>query len=223
LLPLFMALWFAPALAVFHQQGPAEAMKASFFACLKNVVPFLLYSVILLLLAFVASIPFGLGWLVLGPVIAASLYTSYRDIFFAEGGAAPAPRQPRELAQPQRAERVRVAARVIARRRLRPEVEHDAAAPLAEEDADEREGIQRGIDAPGHLQRVPTSHDRMCERRRGTAEHEARPERHRGAGRAQGEEQEAGEAARHAGGEKRQLGAAAPREPVREAPAEAIP
>ena len=35
-----------------------------------------------LLLAFVASIPFGLGWLVLGPVIAASLYTSYRDIFF---------------------------------------------------------------------------------------------------------------------------------------------
>ncbi|HJY77071.1 MAG TPA: BPSS1780 family membrane protein [Burkholderiales bacterium] len=82
LLPLFMALWFAPALAVFHQQGPAEAMKASFFACLKNVVPFLLYSVILLLLAFVASIPFGLGWLVLGPVIAASLYTSYRDIFF---------------------------------------------------------------------------------------------------------------------------------------------
>ena len=82
LLPLFMALWFAPALAVFHQQGPADAMKASFVACLKNVVPFLLYSVILLLLAFVASLPFGLGWLVLGPVIAASLYTSYRDIFF---------------------------------------------------------------------------------------------------------------------------------------------
>ena len=60
----------------------AEAMKNSFVACLKNVVPFLLYSVILLLLSFVASIPFGLGWLVLGPVIAASLYTSYRDIFF---------------------------------------------------------------------------------------------------------------------------------------------
>jgi len=57
-------------------------MKASFVACLKNVVPFLVYSVILLPLAFVASIPLGLGWLVLGPVMAASLYTSYRDIFF---------------------------------------------------------------------------------------------------------------------------------------------
>jgi uncharacterized membrane protein len=82
LLPVFMALWFAPALAMFHQQGPAEAMKASFVACLKTIPPFLIYSVIALLLALVASIPLGLGWLVLGPVMAASLYTSYRDIFF---------------------------------------------------------------------------------------------------------------------------------------------
>jgi uncharacterized membrane protein len=57
-------------------------MKASFIACLKTIVPFLVYSVIALLLALIASIPFGLGWLVLGPVMAASLYTSYRDIFF---------------------------------------------------------------------------------------------------------------------------------------------
>ena len=82
LLPLYMALWFAPALAMFHQQGPAEAMKASFFACMKNILPFFVYSVIAMLLALVASIPFGLGWLVLGPVMAASLYTSYRDLFF---------------------------------------------------------------------------------------------------------------------------------------------
>jgi uncharacterized membrane protein len=82
LLPVFMALWFAPALAVFHDQGPAEAMKASFVACLRNILPFLLYSVILLLLAIVASIPLGLGWLVLGPTIAGSLYAGYRDIFF---------------------------------------------------------------------------------------------------------------------------------------------
>jgi hypothetical protein len=32
-------------------------------------------------LAIVASIPLGLGWLLLGPVIIASVYTSYRDIF----------------------------------------------------------------------------------------------------------------------------------------------
>lgn len=82
-IPLYMALWFAPALIVFHDLKPVEAMKASFFACLKNVIPFLLYSVILLALSVIAAIPFGLGFLVLVPVVVASIYTAYRDIFFA--------------------------------------------------------------------------------------------------------------------------------------------
>ena len=82
MLPVFMAIWFASPLAVFHQLGAVGSMSASFFGCLKNMVPFLIYSLILLVLAIVASIPFGLGWLVLGPVIAASLYTAYRDIYF---------------------------------------------------------------------------------------------------------------------------------------------
>lgn len=82
-IPVYMALWFAPALIVFHGLKPVEAMKTSFFACLKNIIPFLLYGVILLALSFVAAIPFGLGFLVLMPVIVASIYTAYRDIFFA--------------------------------------------------------------------------------------------------------------------------------------------
>ncbi len=82
LIPVAMALWFAPALVVFHQLGALEAMKASFSACLKNFLPFLVYGLILFIPSIVASIPFGLGWLVLGPVITASIYTAYRDIYF---------------------------------------------------------------------------------------------------------------------------------------------
>lgn len=82
LLPVYMAMWFAPPLVVFHAQGPGEAMKNSFVGCLKNIGPFLLYSVILFLLSIVATLPMLLGWLVLGPVIAGSLYAGYRDIFF---------------------------------------------------------------------------------------------------------------------------------------------
>ena len=82
MLPVIMAVWFAPALVVFHEQAAGEAMKNSFVACLKNIAPFLIYGVIMLLLSILASIPFGLGFLVLGPVIVTSLYTSYRDIFF---------------------------------------------------------------------------------------------------------------------------------------------
>ena len=74
--------------------------------------------------------------------------------------------------------------------------------------------IERGIDAPSHVARVAAGDDRVREGRRGAAEHEARPERHRRAGDAEGEEREAADAADHAGGEERQLGAPAPGEPV---------
>jgi uncharacterized membrane protein len=84
LLPLIMALWFAPALVVFHDMGAWEAMKASFRGGMKNMLPFLLYGIVLTIASVVASIPALLGWLVLGPVIAASIYTSYRDIYFSE-------------------------------------------------------------------------------------------------------------------------------------------
>jgi uncharacterized membrane protein len=80
-IPLVMAIWFAPPLVVFHDLDAVEAMKASFTGCLRNVVPFLVYGIIGFLLAILASIPLGLGWLVLGPVFAASIYTGYRDIY----------------------------------------------------------------------------------------------------------------------------------------------
>ena len=81
LLPLFMAMWFAPALVVFHERGAVEAMKESFLGCLKNIVPFLIYGLIGLAFAMLASIPFGLGWLLLGPVLIGSFYASYQDIY----------------------------------------------------------------------------------------------------------------------------------------------
>jgi uncharacterized membrane protein len=81
LLPVVMAIWFAPPLVVFHDKSAVEAMQESFTGCLRNIVPFLVYGVVMLGLGIVASIPLGLGWLVLGPVLAASLYTSYKDIY----------------------------------------------------------------------------------------------------------------------------------------------
>ncbi|MBV6475350.1 MAG: hypothetical protein KJZ92_02475 [Rhodocyclaceae bacterium] len=81
LVPLAMAVWFAPALVVFHNVAPLEAMKASFFACLKNIVPFLVYGVILFVLCMIAMIPFGLGMLIMLPVMMGSLYASYVEIF----------------------------------------------------------------------------------------------------------------------------------------------
>jgi uncharacterized membrane protein len=80
-IPLMMAYWFAPALIVFRNDEPVAAMRASFDACLVNMMPMFLYSLLGLAFALVATIPFGLGWLVLAPVFAGSVYSSYKDIF----------------------------------------------------------------------------------------------------------------------------------------------
>jgi uncharacterized membrane protein len=80
-LPLYMALWFACPLIVLADSEVGAALKTSFGACLKNVVPYLVWSVAVLVLAIPATIPIFLGWLVLGPVLMASIYLSYRDIF----------------------------------------------------------------------------------------------------------------------------------------------
>jgi uncharacterized membrane protein len=81
LLPLIMAYWFAPPLVVFHGSRAVDAMKLSFSACLKNMLPFTVYSLISMLLLLLAAIPLGLGLLVMIPTMTASLYVSYRDIF----------------------------------------------------------------------------------------------------------------------------------------------
>jgi uncharacterized membrane protein len=81
-IPVYAAIWFAPALIALNDMAPVEALKCSFFGCLKNWVALLIYGIIGLALAVLASIPFMLGWLVAGPVFAASVYTGYRDIYF---------------------------------------------------------------------------------------------------------------------------------------------
>ena len=80
-LPLIMALWFAPAIVIFNGGGSMAALKSSFHGCLKNFGPFLLYGIAGFVFAVLAAVPVGLGFLVLGPVVWATMYTGYRDIF----------------------------------------------------------------------------------------------------------------------------------------------
>lgn len=79
---LMMAYWFAPALVVFNEDiGAIQAMQMSFTACLRNIMPFLLYGIAGLVLGLLAMIPFGLGLLIWGPIFIASMFAAYRQIF----------------------------------------------------------------------------------------------------------------------------------------------
>lgn len=87
--PLIMAFWFAPALVALGKLNALEAIKLSFSGCMANVMPFLPYGVVGLILSVLATVPLGLGWLILCPMMVASVYISYRDIF--EDGDNPQP------------------------------------------------------------------------------------------------------------------------------------
>lgn len=81
LIPLWMATWFAPTLVILHGTPAIEAMKLSFEACLKNILPFLIYGLLSLVMLAIATIPLMLGLLIAFPILMASNYCSYKDIF----------------------------------------------------------------------------------------------------------------------------------------------
>ena len=80
-MPIIMAIWFAPALVVINDVPAINAMLLSFKASLLNVIPFLIYGVIAIILLILASIPLFLGHIILLPMLTASVYISYKDIF----------------------------------------------------------------------------------------------------------------------------------------------
>ena len=82
-IPLMMAVWFAPALVALNDVPAFAAMKLSFRGCMRNILPFLVYGIVLFILAIVATIPIGLGWLLLMPTMVCATYVAYREIFLA--------------------------------------------------------------------------------------------------------------------------------------------
>ncbi len=81
IIPLAMAVWFAPTLIILHGMGAVEAMKCSFNGCLKNVLPYLWFGIIATILIVLGMIPLLLGLLVVLPTLFAATYASYKDIF----------------------------------------------------------------------------------------------------------------------------------------------
>jgi uncharacterized membrane protein len=91
LVPLFMAVTFAPALAVFRGMPALEALKASFLACLANPLPVLVFAVTSGILAIFAMLLYGLGTLIWIPVYTGAVYRGYQALFEREPPAGETP------------------------------------------------------------------------------------------------------------------------------------
>ena len=80
--PLIMATWFAPALILFGNARPAQALAISFKAVVRNWLAITVNGLALGVVLFVAAlVPFLLGLLVAMPVLFGSLYAAYQGIF----------------------------------------------------------------------------------------------------------------------------------------------
>ena len=106
--PIMMGYWFAPALIAINEKPVFAAIALSFRACLRNIFPFLVYSLVALGVAIAAGLLIGtlfavfaavgggagaaaaivpallvlLLMLALMPIYVSSIYTSYKDIFY---------------------------------------------------------------------------------------------------------------------------------------------
>lgn len=80
-LPVAAAYWFAPGLVFYADMGAVAAMKQSFSACLRNWLPFLLYGILALLVVLLGGLALVIGLLVALPVLMASYYATFRDLF----------------------------------------------------------------------------------------------------------------------------------------------
>ncbi len=79
---LVMAWQYAPILVFFSGLTPLAALRASFTGTIRNILPYMVYSLIMQLFALLLGIlPFGLGMILLLPLGLTSLYVSYRNIF----------------------------------------------------------------------------------------------------------------------------------------------
>lgn len=76
--------WFAVPLLVLPPEPAmpvSHAIRWSFFACVSNVAPMLVFAMAMIALTFLAVIPLGVGMIVLAPVFVIATYTSYLRVF----------------------------------------------------------------------------------------------------------------------------------------------
>jgi hypothetical protein len=83
-----MAIWFTPALLMLHDIRPFTAIRMSYSACAKNILPIIVFFIMVCALVFICGLTFGLLYIIMIPLFLICSYTSYRNIFFNEGSSA---------------------------------------------------------------------------------------------------------------------------------------
>ena len=82
IVPLMMATWFAPALILFGNARPTQALMISLRAVARNWQAIIVNALALgMLIVVAAQVPFLMGFLVAMPIMFGSVYAAYQGIF----------------------------------------------------------------------------------------------------------------------------------------------
>ena len=79
-----MAFYFAPMLIAVNHLSIPEALKLSLIACIKNILPLIIFGILAIVLSFLGMIPLGLGLLVVMPLLILATYQAYSEIFVSQ-------------------------------------------------------------------------------------------------------------------------------------------
>lgn len=90
IVPVALLLWYAPTLVVLDGLSVRQAMTMSLQACLRNMLPTLVYSAAMSALFLLVILTLGFGVFLWLPLAITSTYRGYRDIFDAPAPAAQA-------------------------------------------------------------------------------------------------------------------------------------
>lgn len=84
-IPMMMMYWLAPPLVAIHGISPISALKTSFIASFKNLLPIILLIIIVFITYILSIFTLFLGLLVLIPIYIICTYSAYKDILTEEG------------------------------------------------------------------------------------------------------------------------------------------
>jgi hypothetical protein len=78
---LVSLLFYAIPQVMLQDRMPIDAIQSSVMGAWRNWQPLAVFVLICLALAFIAAIPVGLGFLVLGPIAVGAWYQNYKDLY----------------------------------------------------------------------------------------------------------------------------------------------
>jgi hypothetical protein len=78
---LVSLLFYAIPEVMLREKAPVDAIQSSIMGAFRNWQPLAVFVAICLLLSFVAAIPLGLGFLVLGPIAVGGWYHNYKELY----------------------------------------------------------------------------------------------------------------------------------------------